>query len=196
MHSVCNCAGLQHFCHIAACSAWVPGTMLDHLDREEEPSPSALPWLHQTTVIPLYSVTAVTARVKSATILFAGRPGAEGAIGYSLTPHLQRGGRRTRSPSRNGRVPNPDRGKSGSVSHLAETVNSQEKRGFSSPGTVAPRHFAVCIVGFTRLRPGVHQPDPPGLIHDDPRLLPPWRGSSFFVGLSSVWPYWRSPPGV
>ncbi len=27
--------------------------------------------------------------------------------------------------------------------------------------------------------PGVHQPDPPGLIHDDPRLLPPWRGSSF-----------------
>ena len=28
----------------------------------------------------------------------------------------------------------------------------------------------------------VHQPDPPGLIHDDPRLLPPWRGSSFFCG--------------
>lgn len=68
MHSVCNCAGLQHFCHIAACSAWVPGTMLDHLDREEEPSPSALPWLHQTTVFPFYSVTTVTARVKSATI--------------------------------------------------------------------------------------------------------------------------------
>jgi hypothetical protein len=28
--------------------------------------------------------------------------------------------------------------------------------------------------------PGVHQPDPPGLIHDDLRLLPPWRGSSLF----------------
>jgi len=73
MHSVCNCAGLQHFCHIAACSAWVPGTMLDHLDREEEPSPSALPWPHQTTVIPLYSVTTVTARVKSATIQLSDR---------------------------------------------------------------------------------------------------------------------------
>jgi hypothetical protein len=30
--------------------------------------------------------------------------------------------------------------------------------------------------------PGVHQPDPPGLIHDDLRLLPPWRGSSLFRG--------------
>ena len=29
--------------------------------------------------------------------------------------------------------------------------------------------------------PGVHQPDPPGLIHDDLRLLPPWRGSSLFL---------------
>ena len=30
--------------------------------------------------------------------------------------------------------------------------------------------------------PRVYQPDPPGLIHDDPRLLPPWRGSSLFWG--------------
>ena len=29
----------------------------------------------------------------------------------------------------------------------------------------------------------VHQPDPPGLIHDDLRLLPPWRGSSLFWGV-------------
>lgn len=36
----------------------------------------------------------------------------------------------------------------------------------------------MCIVSITRLMPGVHQPDPPGLIHDDLRLLPPWRGSS------------------
>jgi hypothetical protein len=28
----------------------------------------------------------------------------------------------------------------------------------------------------------VYQPDPPGLIHDDPRLLPPWRGSSLILG--------------
>ena len=28
----------------------------------------------------------------------------------------------------------------------------------------------------------MYQPDPPGLIHDDPRLLPPWRGSSHFYG--------------
>ncbi|KUI46370.1 hypothetical protein AU198_01755 [Mycobacterium sp. GA-1199] len=31
---------------------------------------------------------------------------------------------------------------------------------------------------------GVHQPDPPGLIHDDLRLLPPWRGSSLFQDFS------------
>ena len=30
--------------------------------------------------------------------------------------------------------------------------------------------------------PGVHQSDPPGLIHDDLRLLPPWRGSSLLWG--------------
>jgi|GEM_PF-6284609 len=40
----------------------------------------------------------------------------------------------------------------------------------------------MCIVGSTRLRLGVDQPDPPGLIHDDLRLLPPWRGSSSFLG--------------
>ena len=44
----------------------------------------------------------------------------------------------------------------------------------------------MCIVSITRLMPGVHQPDPPGLIHDDLRLLPPWRGSSLF------WPF-RDP---
>jgi hypothetical protein len=34
--------------------------------------------------------------------------------------------------------------------------------------------------------PGVHQPDPPGLIHDDLRLLPPWRGSSLFQGVFRI----------
>ncbi len=48
---------------------------------------------------------------------------------------------------------------------------------------LASARFLVCIVGRTRLMPGVHQPDPPGLIHDDPRLLPPWRGSSFIHSL-------------
>ena len=38
----------------------------------------------------------------------------------------------------------------------------------------------MCIVRNTRQWLSVHQPDPPGLIHDDPRLLPPWRGSSLF----------------
>ena len=47
---------------------------------------------------------------------------------------------------------------------------------------LAPIRSAVCIVSITRLMPGVHQPDPPGLIHDDLRLLPPWRGSSLFGG--------------
>ncbi|RAU89969.1 hypothetical protein DQP56_23875 [Mycolicibacter senuensis] len=32
----------------------------------------------------------------------------------------------------------------------------------------------------------VYRPDPPGLIHDDLRLLPPWRGSSFLTGHSSL----------
>lgn len=32
----------------------------------------------------------------------------------------------------------------------------------------------------------MYQPDPPGLIHDDPRLLPPWRGSSLFSGKKST----------
>jgi hypothetical protein len=40
----------------------------------------------------------------------------------------------------------------------------------------------MCIVSITRPEPRVYQPDPPGLIHDDPRLLPPWRGSSLFWG--------------
>jgi hypothetical protein len=30
--------------------------------------------------------------------------------------------------------------------------------------------------------PRVYQSDPPGLMHDDPRLLPPWRGSSLLSG--------------
>ncbi|AUM19663.1 hypothetical protein CSW53_25940 [Rhodococcus ruber] len=30
--------------------------------------------------------------------------------------------------------------------------------------------------------PGGVQPDPPGAEHDDPRLLPPWRGSSSVPG--------------
>ena len=73
MHTLCNYSGPQHFCHIAACSAWVPVTVLDRLDPEGEPSLPTLPWLHQASVKPLYSVTAVTARVKSATIQPSGR---------------------------------------------------------------------------------------------------------------------------
>jgi hypothetical protein len=57
-------------------------------------------------------------------------------------------------------------------------------RPFHRQSTVAQSPVDVCIVGFTRLAPGVHQPDPPGLIHDDLRLLPPWRGSSLFQGWS------------
>ena len=56
----------------------------------------------------------------------------------------------------------------------------------------------MCIVGLTRLRLSVHQPDPPGLMHDDPRLLPPWRGSSFLYGpcplCAAGQPAWRSIP--
>ncbi len=48
---------------------------------------------------------------------------------------------------------------------------------------LVPWDNLVCIVGITRLMPGVDQPDPPGLIHDDLRLLPPWRGSSLLWGI-------------
>ena len=57
-------------------------------------------------------------------------------------------------------------------------------RPFHRQSTVAHSPVDVCIVGITRAAPGVHQPDPPGLIHDDLRLLPPWRGSSLFRGRS------------
>ena len=83
------------------------------------------------------------------------------------------------SPFRDGSTRSGYGDESGRCSHLTVTANSQEKRGFPGRQRLAPRYFAVCIVSLTRLRPGVHQPDPPGLIHDDPRLLPPWRGSSF-----------------
>ena len=74
LHSVCNSAGPQRFCHIAACSAWVPVTVLDRSDREVEPSLPVLPWPHQASVTPLYSVTSVTARVKSAAIRIPNGP--------------------------------------------------------------------------------------------------------------------------
>lgn len=150
MHSVCNYAGPQHFCHIAACSAWVPVTVLDRSGREEEPSPPALPWPRRASVSPLYSVTTVTARVSAASIVY-------------------RHSRRSAS------------WENGSLGHLTVTVNSQQNRGFEVPQSLASRPAALCIVRGTWPRPRVSQPDPPGLIHDDPRLLPPWRGSSFFV---------------
>ena len=71
---------------------------------------------------------------------------------------------------------------SGSFCQLTVTANSQQKRGFCRLYWLALSRNGVCIVSITRLWPGVHQPDPPGLIHDDPRLLPPWRGSSFISG--------------
>jgi hypothetical protein len=59
-------------CNTSAISRRAPrgcsSTMLDHLDREVEPSLSGLPWPHQASVVPLYSVATVTSRVKSATI--------------------------------------------------------------------------------------------------------------------------------
>ena len=55
----------------------------------------------------------------------------------------------------------------------------------------------MCIVRATRRKPGVHQPDPPGLIHDDPRLLPPWRGSSFIHSpFPTDWPLLAAPGTV
>ena len=51
-----------------------------------------------------------------------------------------------------------------------------KKQLLAAPPTV------VCIVSITRPEPRVYQPDPPGLMHDDLRLLPPWRGSSLFWG--------------
>jgi hypothetical protein len=47
---------------------------------------------------------------------------------------------------------------------------------------IALARTVVCIVSSTRPEPRVYQPDPPGLMHDDLRLLPPWRGSSLLWG--------------
>ena len=66
----------------------------------------------------------------------------------------------------------------GSSGHLTEAAGSQEKPGFQFRVALAPDRVRVCIVSITRLMPSMHQPDPPGLMYDGPRLLPPWRGSS------------------
>jgi hypothetical protein len=47
--------------------------------------------------------------------------------------------------------------------------------------TCAARHCHVYSKHYSAYAE-VYQPDPPGLIHDDPRLLPPWRGSSLLTG--------------
>ena len=68
----------------------------------------------------------------------------------------------------------------GSSRHVPVTAIFPAIGCFLWQAVLAPLRTAVCIVSITRLMPGVHQPDPPGLIHDDLRLLPPWRGSSLF----------------
>jgi hypothetical protein len=65
---------------------------------------------------------------------------------------------------------------------MSSPANSQENHGFYSRQGLARLGIQVCIVIITRLMLGVDQLDPPGLIHDDLRLLPPWRGSSLFSG--------------
>jgi hypothetical protein len=65
---------------------------------------------------------------------------------------------------------------------------------FSMEQLLALVRTVMCIVSITRPEPRVHQPDPPGLIHDDPRLLPPWRGSSLFWGKFSAAVRWLPPP--
>ena len=60
-----NYAGPQHFYLFRGmCSAWVPGSVLGSLARETEPSLPARSWPPQASVVPLYSVTAVTSRPK------------------------------------------------------------------------------------------------------------------------------------
>ena len=49
-----------------------------------------------------------------------------------------------------------------------------------SKTTLAPRAHCRVYSEHHSAYAGVYQPDPPGLIHDDLRLLPPWRGSSLF----------------
>src|SRR5262249_50822384 len=53
---------------------------------------------------------------------------------------------------------------------------------FSIKQPLALVRTVVVIDSITRPEPRVYQPDPPGLIHDDLRLLPPWRGSSLLWG--------------
>ncbi len=158
-----------------------PGTVLGRLVREVEPSLPGLPWPRQASVIPFYYVTAITAR------------GKRQQFGQSqkLKRHKAQRARRRFRPNSGKRPNRADRRsgrrktgtgdateESGSSRHLAQSAGSQQKRGTFFRQALARDRLGVCIVGITQLMLRVHQPDPPGLIHDDPRLLPPWRGSS------------------
>ena len=84
----------------------------------------------------------------------------------------------------------------GSSRQVSVTAIFPAIRCFLRQAVLAPIRSAVCIVRITRLMPGVHQPDPPGLIHDDLRLLPPWRGSSLFTDFPSHCGYVSPSPLV
>lgn len=167
---------------IAACSAWVPGTVLGRSDREVEPSLPALPWPPQASVIPLYYVTAVTSRAE--TCQFHNAVSRRRQPAFRHEPNL----RPTRSSDRKPPVGHekwqstPDGSSCTSISKRDPPTRLE---------SLARGPPVVCIVRFTRLMLSVHQPDPPGLIHDDPRLLPPWRGSSF---ISAHFVHWRRCP--
>ena len=82
----------------AACSAWVPGTVLGCLDRETEPSLPVLPWPLQASVTPLYSVTPVTSRVKSVRVV----------AGAMAAPRREAGNRNAGMPARKWQSAPPD----------------------------------------------------------------------------------------
>ena len=123
----------------------------------------------------LYYVMAITARAKF--IPCRARCSKPGHPRVVTVVSVRGGGARqwARGPGANGRVGSDD-----GDFHRKDSDLHRKNKGLTPGEVLARSQVSVCIVGVTWPTPGVHQPDPPGLIHDDPRLLPPWRGSSSF----------------
>ena len=154
-----------------------PETMLGCSGREMKPSLPASSWPGQASVLSLYSVTPLTARAKTYQFVLCLEL-------KRAAPKISASGPAPPPPIRCSQVRRWSRrpSKFGSSCHLSEGAYSQEKRCLRLVFSLASSLVSVCIVGITRLMPGVDQPDPPGLIHTTALASsPPGEGRPFCV---------------